>query len=362
MTAPYGIISDSHNHSWSMFSRILPNGLNSRLQDILTAELEAGKAVLAAGGKRLYHCGDLFHVRGSVSPKVLNPTKDLCEVLTGMGLELRILTGNHDLESRDSEALSNACEALSPIEGVKIISHMTIFHDDNVVMVPWYDSLDDVRKYIAAAIDEIEDLGDTASNYTLMIHAPMNGVLFGIPDHGFYYKELEKYGFKRVFSGHYHSHKKMGESEVYSVGALTHQTWNDIGTRAGHLIVTDTDVVHTKSSAPEFREYDIAWDDDTAAENCKGAFIRVRLGEADEDEIAMIRDHITGLGALGCLVQAVPVPKGTATARTASAAAKAPTLGESVSEWIKNNAAASTATEVEKLCGEILTEVRSVTL
>jgi hypothetical protein len=125
-------------------------------------------------------------------------------------------------------------------------------------------------------------------------------------------------------------------------------------------MVDDTGVKHFKSSAPEFRDYDIGWDDDTAAENCKGNFIRVRLGEADEDEITMIRDHITGLGAVGCLVQAVPVPKGTATARTASAAAKAPTLGESISEWIKNNAAASTSTEVEKLCGEIMTEVKAI--
>lgn len=362
MSIPYGIVSDVHVHSWSQFSTILPTGINSRLQDILDALETAAKHVLNSEGKRLYIAGDLFHVRGSVSPKVLNPTKDLFEKLTGKGLEIRVLTGNHDLESRDSEALSNACEALSPIEGVKIVSSMTIFHDDNMVMIPWYDNLDDVRKYIAAAIEEIEDLGDVASNYSLMIHAPMNGVLTGIPDHGFYYKELERFGFKRVFSGHYHNHRKMGDTEVYSVGALTHQTWGDVGTLAGHLMVDGSSVIHFKNASPEFRDYDIAWDDDTAAENCKGNFIRVRLGEADEDEIEMIRDHINGLGAKGCLVQAVAVPKGTATARTASAAAKAPTLNESVSEWIKNNSAPSTAAEVDKLCAEIITEVKAVTV
>lgn len=362
---PYGIISDAHNHAWNQFSRILPTGVNSRLQNILDAELEAAKAIKAAGGKVMYIAGDLFHVRGSVSPKVLNPVKDLFEYITGtLGLEIRVLTGNHDLESRDSESLSNACEALSPIEGVKIISSMTIFHDDNMVMVPWYDSLDDVRKHINAAIEEIEDLGDTASSYSLMLHAPVNGVLIGIPDHGFYYKELERFGFKRVFCGHYHNHKRFGDTEVYSCGALTHQTWNDINTRAGFMIVNDDGVTHSKSSAPEFRDYDIAWDDDTAAENCKGAFIRVRLGEADDDEVQMIRDHIVGLGALGCLVQAIPVPKGTATARTTAttATSKAPTIRESISEWIKNNAAASTATEVEKLCSEILIEVEAVSV
>lgn len=359
---PYGIISDPHNHSWNQFSRILPTGINSRLQNILDAELAAAKAVLAVGGKRLYVAGDLFHVRGSVSPKVLNPVIHLFEKITGMGIEIRVLTGNHDLESRNSETLSNACEALSPIEGVRVVSTMTIFHDDNMVMVPWYDDIADVRKHIAVAIEEIEELGDTAANYSLMIHAPVNGVLIGIPDHGFYWKELERFGFKRVFSGHYHNHKKF-EGEVYSCGALTHQTWNDIKTVAGHIIVDDAGVTHTKSAAPEFREYDIAWDDDTAAENCKGNFIRVRLGEADDDEITMIRDHIVGLGALGCLVQAIPVPKGTATARTATTAtSKAPTVRESISEWIKNNAASMTSTEVEKLCSEILTEVESVTV
>lgn len=360
---PFGVISDTHNHPWSQFSRILPSGLNSRLQDILDGERAAGKAVLAAGGKRLYHCGDLFHVRGSVSPKVLNPTKDLCEELTAAGIELRILTGNHDLESRDSEKLSNACEALSPIPGVTIVSEPRLFHDDNVVMIPWYDSLDDVRKHVKAAIDEIEDLGDTAASYTLMIHAPVNGVLFGIPDHGFYVKELERFGFKRVFSGHYHNHKAF-DGEVYSVGALTHQTWNDVKTKAGFLIVSDAGVEHHETAAPKFLDYDLSWDDDQAAEACKGQFIRVRLGEADDDEINMIRDHIIGLGALGCNVDAIPVPKGTATARaaTGTAPAAAPTVRQSISQWIKDNAAPSTQTEVEKLCMEVMQEVESITV
>lgn len=360
---PYGVISDTHNHSFSQFSRILPSGLNSRLQDILDGERAAGKAVLAAGGKRLYHCGDLFHVRGSVSPKVLNPTKDLCEELTAAGIELRILTGNHDLESRDSEKLSNACEALSPIPGVTIVSEPRLFHDDNVVMIPWYDSLDTVRKHIADCIEEIEDLGDEVASYTLMIHAPVNGVLFGIPDHGFYAKELEKFGFQRVFSGHFHNHKQF-EGEVYSVGALTHQTWGDVKTKAGFLIVSDAGVEHHETAAPKFKDFDLGWDDDTAAEECKGSFVRVRLGEADADEIEMIRDHILGLGALGCNVDAIPVPKGTATARPApgTPAPTAPTVRQSVTDWIRANSATTTQPEVEKLCMDIIQEVESITV
>jgi DNA repair exonuclease SbcCD nuclease subunit len=360
---PYGVISDVHMHGWSQFSRILPSGVNSRLQDILNATELAGDQVLSSGGDTLYITGDLFHVRGSVSPKVLNPVKDLFIKLAIKGLKIRVLTGNHDLESRDSEALSNACEALSPIEGVTIVSRPKTFHDDCVVMIPWYDSLDDVRKHIIDAVAEIQDLGDDASSYTLMLHAPVNGVLFGIPDHGFYAKELERLGFKRVFSGHYHNHKAF-EGEVYSVGALTHQTWSDVKTLAGHIIVDDTGVNHFKNNSPQFKDFDLSWDDDEAAEQCKGSFIRVRLGEADNDEIDMIRDHIVGLGALGCNVDAIPVPKGTATARPApgTPAPTAPTVRQSVTDWIRANSATSTQPEVEKLCMDILTEVESITV
>jgi DNA repair exonuclease SbcCD nuclease subunit len=360
----YGIISDVHCHSWSQFSRILPSGLNSRLQDILDAVEFAAKHTLNSDGDTLYIAGDLFHVRGSVSPKVLNPVKDLFEKLTGQGLKIRVLTGNHDLESRDSESLSNACEALSPIDGVTVISSMQIFHDTNMVMIPWYDKLEDVRDYIDSAIEEIVDLGDDPSNYSLMLHAPLNSVLIGIPDHGFYAKQLAKYGFKHVFCGHYHNHKEF-ESNVFSVGALTHQTWSDVNTKAGHLIVDDVGrVQHFENQSPKFLDYDLGWDDDTAAESVKNQFIRVRLGEADDDEIQMIRDHIVGLGAKGCVVDAIPVPKGTATARTGVTAAghKAPTVRESISEWIKNNAAPSTAKEVDDLCADILTEALSVTM
>lgn len=356
---PYGVISDVHLHEWSSFSTVLPNGVNSRLQQILDEVGVAAFDTISNGGDTLFITGDLFHVRGSVSPKVLNPVKELFAALTAAGtLKIVILTGNHDLESRNSEKLSNACETLSTIPGVTIVSEPRLFFDDLVVMVPWYDKIEDVRSHIKAAIDEIEDLGDDASNWTLMLHAPVNGVLIGIPDHGFYSKELAMFGFKRVFSGHYHNFKAF-EGEVYSVGATTHQTWNDVGTKAGHLIVSDAEVKFVESSAPKFIDYDLMWDDDQAAEAVKGNFVRVRLGEADDEEIDMIRSHVLGLGGSGVNVNAIPVPKGTATTRT-TATVKAPTVRESTSEWIKANSPAKLQEEVDKLAQDILTEIASV--
>lgn len=130
---PFGICSDVHLHNWSQFATINPDGLNSRLDNILDELATAGLSVKNNGGKTLYIPGDLFHVRGSVSPTVLNPVIDLFKKLTDfLGITVRVLTGNHDLESRDSEAMSSACEALRTINGVTVVSEPKLFGDEKV--------------------------------------------------------------------------------------------------------------------------------------------------------------------------------------------------------------------------------------
>lgn len=365
---PFGIASDLHCFGWSQFSSILPNGLNSRFQHILDELRATGLDILAAGGDTLYIAGDLFHVRGSVSPQISNPLIDLLQELNDLGLRTRILTGNHDLESRNSEALSSACETLRTVSGVKIVSKPTVFWEEQVVMVPWYDQLDDIRKNI----DSMKNLilsgvggasADDPADFTLIIHAPVNGILMGIPDHGFWAKELEVLGFKYVFAGHYHNHREF-PGGVYSVGATTHQTWNDVGTVAGHLIVDDAGVRHIDSCAPKFIDYDLSWDEDEASEACEGNFVRIKMGEATDEDIAFIREHVEGHGAIGALVQAIPVPKGTITTRTAPTVS-APTTRQSIGDWINTSLASADPlllAEVHKLASAVLDEVEAVTV
>lgn len=355
MSTPFGVCSDCHLHQWSSFANTLPSGINDRLGHILKEILQAAMTVKAAGGQRLYIAGDLFHVRGSVSPTVLNPAIDLFKSIADCGIETRILTGNHDLESRDSDQLSSACEALRTVSGVKVVSERMIFTDDKVAMIPWYDSMDRVR-------DEIDKVvafcGAKISEYSLILHAPLNSVIAGLPDHGFYAAELAKHGFKWVFCGHYHAHKQF-PGNVVSVGATTHQTWGDVGTLAGHLLVDDTRLAFFESSAPKFVDFDHTWDDDTAIERCTNNFIRVRLGAATDEEVNLIRDHIVALGAAGCVVQAIPTPKTAATTRTGSVAA-APTTRQSINDWIKINSPMGEPLEI--LCASIMDEVEGVIL
>ncbi|TWI48010.1 calcineurin-like phosphoesterase family protein [Pseudomonas duriflava] len=355
----YGICSDVHLHNWSAFSRINEYGLNSRLVHILNEIRLAAEATKRAGGKTLYITGDLFHVRGSVAPSVLNPTIDLFTTLTReQGLVVRILAGNHDLESRDSNALSNACESLRTIPGIEVISTPALFHDDRVVMVPWYDRLDDVRQHIGECLAELVHQSEAVNAWTLMLHAPVDDVIAGLPNHGFQAAELAAYGFKQVFCGHYHNHKYF-PGDVFSVGATTHQTWNDVGTRAGYLIVTDSGVAFHPSQAPRYMDFDICWDDATAAEYCRGNYVRLRLGEATSDEISHYRSRLEALGALGTFVQAIPLARSAVPSRRTQVAS-APTLRESISQWIRDHSTEGEA--LEALCHDILTEAEAIRL
>ena len=90
----YGIISDTHCHNWSTFATVGVDGVNTRLSIILKEIKRAAEEVKKAGGKRLFHAGDLFHVRGSVAPSVLNPTLKYFEQIIEMGVEPVIICGN----------------------------------------------------------------------------------------------------------------------------------------------------------------------------------------------------------------------------------------------------------------------------
>ncbi|HEU4635895.1 MAG TPA: metallophosphoesterase, partial [Edaphobacter sp.] len=133
---PYAVVSDSHNHNWNAFSTVLPNGVNDRLQMILDETERAADELLAIGGKRMVHAGDLFHVRGQLAPSVLNPTLDCYRRILAKGVEVVINAGNHDLEGREADRVSSAITALEGI-GCEIVNEPLVDSTANMVIVPW---------------------------------------------------------------------------------------------------------------------------------------------------------------------------------------------------------------------------------
>lgn len=327
MNKPYAIVSDLHLHNWQAFSSVLPGGMNTRLAGLLSELLRAATELKKAGGEHMYVAGDVFHVRGSIAPSVLNPVIATFKRIIEMGIRVRMIAGNHDLEGKDSVALSSAVTALEGV-GVLVCHQLGTFHEDKVMMIPWVDKLDDLR----AEILKINSSGDF-SEYTMIIHAPLNGVITGLPDHGLSSDEISLWGFKNVFAGHHHNHVNTAQG-IYSIGALAHHTWSDVGSKAGFLLVDDTEVKWFKSHLPEFVDIKAEMTEADAELAADGNFVRIKVIDTKMSTVEQMREWMTKSGAKGVIVQ--PVKQAVAkrdSAITTSISAGA-SLEQSVAEYV----------------------------
>lgn len=344
---PFGVVSDQHNHNFSAFSTTLPSGVNSRLQITIDELFRMADEVKARGGNRIYNAGDVFHVRGSIAPSVLNPVQDAYKKLVDDGFEVFILAGNHDLESKESARVSSAITSLEKV-GCKIINEPMVDLANEVAMIPWIQSI----KALKEAIEAIP--AAARPGLDLFIHAPIDGVIVGLPDHGLDPTYLQSLGFRRIFSGHYHHFKDFGGG-VFSIGASTHQTWGDVGSKAGYLIV-DEDVTWRASHAPEFVEIDSEVDPMEIPLIADGNYVRAKINSNKSSDIEALRGYLLDNGAKGVTI--VPTKTVAAPSERKAAIAAGASMEGSIGNFIMAGEFAKKG-ELILLCNDILSTVRS---
>lgn len=357
MLTPFLVTSDLHYHPWSAFAKASKTGINSRLQIIIDQSAIAHEALKSAGGNVSFIAGDVFHVRGTIAPDVLNPVMDHYRELIQAGHKIYAIPGNHDLMGNDASRVSNAITALEAV-GVVVAHEPTLIKLDDgryVALFPWFSTpgalCDAMRAFRAtpglASID-----GD---NLTAIIHAPIDRVLPHLPDHGLQAGDLASLGYGRVLSGHYHHHCDMGRG-VYSIGALTHQTWGDVGSKAGYLLVGDRITQHT-TTAPKFVDVTGNEDADDLGQIVAGNYVRVRAEVETDTELESIRADLIGMGALGVQIMAT---KKTIITRSGAAVATSGTGGMSIEGSIADfTSKRSMSPAAHTLCLDILSEARA---
>jgi DNA repair exonuclease SbcCD nuclease subunit len=356
---PYGLIADLHFHSWSAFSEIDESGVNSRLSMLLKEIDRVAAQTKAAGGTKVYVAGDVFHVRGSLAPSVLNPVKAaLLAAVKIHNVTFVILPGNHDMERRDSHVISNAVTALES-DSIVVCSYPTFFVDDRVAVFPWFEKVSDFCDAVSKFKDSITTEGHDCSEFDILIHAPVNEVILNLPSHGLSAEYLQGIGFKRVFAGHFHNHKDLGGG-VFSIGAIAHHTWSDVGTKAGFLIVTETEVKWFKSHCPDFVEIGMIENEDDmihAKLRADGNYVKVRTDSTKTADINGLKDFFLKAGAKGVVVHSIP--KATAVRPGAPATKTHLSLEETVAQFAKT-AATKNYEAVNRLSQEILAEASIV--
>ncbi|MDX5412850.1 MAG: hypothetical protein LPK02_07360 [Rhodobacterales bacterium] len=353
----YGLTADIHAHPWSLFSKVDADGVNSRLVTIMDEFERAAQVTVEKGGKRLYVAGDLFHVRGKMETVVFNYVLDRLDLIASAhDVELRIMPGNHDLDGAEVTFLGNAVTGLGR-RGITTVQRPTWFNDDQVAMVPWQNTRKGLMDAIEKLAADMGDAGEMVANYDLILHTGINGVIIGMPPHGWAPEELAGFGFKRVFSGHYHNHKvfDLVDSQVISIGASTHQTWSDVQSKAGFLTVGNRDFTFHDTKAPKFMDFDPLSDDLTPY---IGNYVRVRGIELEEHEIKVLKTALTDMGVAGLVIPPFSRSKLVVRPGTTASAGKAAKVETSITDWIKASEFKHKEA-VEKAALDILVDARS---
>jgi DNA repair exonuclease SbcCD nuclease subunit len=322
------IISDLHFHNWNQFSSVTSEGVNTRLQILIDEVIRAAEVLRREGGTTLLVAGDVFHVRGTITPTVFNPVQKTFKGIVKSGIKIVIIPGNHDLEGKDSRSVSSSITSLIEVGCiVHSTSHLDL--DDKVLMVPWHENVSELREVLVKLSKEHAAI---KSDIDVVIHAPVDDVIIGIPGHGLTADWLADLGFKRVFCGHYHNHKNFND-KVYSIGAIAHHTWSDPDSKAGFLLVEDTCVRYQATNAPKFVDVDSSMDETDIEFAVDGNYARAKINKSTTKDVENLREFLEKAGAKGVVINAVKEP----TRVRASTVKSGATMETSLSEFVKNS-------------------------
>jgi DNA repair exonuclease SbcCD nuclease subunit len=314
LTYPYLVVSDVHFHSWDFGSYVNPDGVNSRLQDTITEFERAASVLREQGGKCIVITGDLFHTRGEIKPSVYNPVYDMFKRLSEAGFAVHAIPGNHDLETEETTEEGNCFKSFASIENFHIYYTSTYvyfekkFGTDKALFIPWTENFGfALQKAIEKSTENSRLNSGKSTRVTIFAHVGLSDVVAGLNSVLKAESFIQVKGLRYAFCGHFHNHKHFDvsptgqQSHVYSVGALTHQSFKDVGSRAGFIIVSSPEkVTFHNSEAPEFVDYD---DDDffELSTPCKfrNNFVRMNVTEPlTKGEIEAIRVTIESSGSL----------------------------------------------------------------
>lgn len=299
MAKPYGLMSDLHANNWSAFATLDSEGRNSRLMHTIHEIDRCCEETQKVGGDTVWIAGDLFHVRGSISPIVFNTLREVLLKWKTKGLTFKGIPGNHDLSDRESNALGSAVQMLID-DG-----HCEFYHKcgckDGMAWVPWVSNSQDYLKSIEEIRVDMINKGFDTSEYDLICHIGVDGTLTNLPAHGVSAERMADFGFKRVFSGHYHNHRDFGNS-VWSIGATTHHTWGDVNTKAGFMIVYEDRVKFFASHAPSFIELTGEEEAEDIPLIVDGHFVQAKISASTLTEVANWRQALLDMNAKGVVI------------------------------------------------------------
>ncbi len=272
------ITADLQIQSQPRYSVLRPDGLSSRLHDLLDCLSWIVKTARADGCTELFVLGDLFDSRTVIDVSVIDAVcrtfRDLSEQL-GMHL----LVGNHDAYLRTPSLTS-----LQMLRSDRVTVHESVgLHKAaRTVFVPWCDDPEDYCRLLLQAAEMKAD--------TLCSHGMFEGSVPMAKGHPIAW--LTDHPWKNVFLGDVHDPVILRRKPnlIRYVGAPMQHHFGDAGQQRG-FVIFDTDTGRSKfvenTQSPRFHK--IASLDEEIEPATERDFFRVVAKDLDESSALVVK-------------------------------------------------------------------------
>lgn len=240
------VFSDLHAHAFRPYSEVLPNGRNSRLQDILDIleQIYLACKVLSVDG--VVFGGDLFHARSVISVATFNDVYEAIAKIKNIVKFFVMLVGNHDQSNKlgtiHSTKTFNA--VVDVIDKPRWYTGVTETEAINILALPFTDYKDDLVGMIEEQTTKpvLESL--EPGRRMMLGHFGVSGAEPGAnfvlvsPDL-ITLPQLKPNLFDEIFLGHYHKSQELLNNARY-IGATHQHNWGDAEQIRG-VWIWDTD-------------------------------------------------------------------------------------------------------------------------
>lgn len=300
------LFSDLHGHAFKPYAQLLPDGMNSRLQDAVELIGRIGELAKEEKVDLILFGGDMFHTRGTIHVQTFNVILEAVAKLA-LGRKLGILVGNHDQTSRRGDVHSvyafSSVATVMDKPGWYTFSIKDLRESLHVLALPHIPYKDDIILEMEEAIKTYP-----GSPAMLLGHFGVDGAQVGsnlvlqdkhclsVKD----FAEIQKH-VAQIFLGHYHHPQKLAET-IRFIGAPCHHNWGDLGSLRGCWIWTVGETPRFKALlGPIFRKFDLQTIREGVGlkeSDIRGSYIRVVCPSfPSELEQSELRSNMLGTGA-----------------------------------------------------------------
>jgi len=251
------ICSDIQFNEWAEFSKILPNGRNSRLEDQINVLREIFSFSTDKGSDIIFHLGDLFETLSEkISKTLFLIVYEEFAKFSAHNIPVVLFVGNHDWVNR-AEVL-HIIEPFKQIKNVIVVDEPTFEEIDGTgfALMPY------TRTDFKQKVDMLADRAKGCKKNYLMVHQGVSGALTGPRDfvlkndHPLSDFRLDIF---QVFGGHYHKFQSLANGRFIIVGSSLQRDFGEREDEKGFLFL-DTDKGSSnfiKTHSPRFFKIEI---------------------------------------------------------------------------------------------------------